>query len=49
MAVEDAAGRAAQPQFAAAAHRILAALVRDGAALGWLDPRRWPAGHWPWR
>jgi ribosomal protein S18 acetylase RimI-like enzyme len=36
--VADAAGQAADPGFVAAAHRILAALVRDGAALGWLDP-----------
>jgi ribosomal protein S18 acetylase RimI-like enzyme len=36
--VADAAGQAADPGFVAAAHRILASLVRDGAALGWLDP-----------
>jgi ribosomal protein S18 acetylase RimI-like enzyme len=36
--VTDAAGQAADPGFAAAAHRILATLVRDGAALGWVDP-----------
>ena len=38
MFVADAASQAADPGFAAAAHRILASLVRDGAALGWLDP-----------
>lgn len=26
------------PRFAASAHRIVADLVRDGAALGWVDP-----------
>lgn len=36
--VTDAAGQAADPAFAAAAHGILSALVRGGAALGWLDP-----------
>jgi len=36
--VADAAGQAADPAFAAAAHGILSALVRDGAALGWLEP-----------
>ncbi len=36
--VADAAGQAAKPAFAAAAHSILSALVRDGAALGWLEP-----------
>lgn len=36
--VADAAGLAADPGFLAAAHRILATLVRDGAALGWVDP-----------
>jgi len=36
--VADAAGLAADPGFVAAAHRILATLVRDGAALGWVDP-----------
>jgi ribosomal protein S18 acetylase RimI-like enzyme len=36
--VADAAGQAADPGFVAAAHRILATLVRDGAALGWVDP-----------
>jgi ribosomal protein S18 acetylase RimI-like enzyme len=36
--VADAAGQAADPGFVAAAHQILASLVRDGAALGWLDP-----------
>jgi ribosomal protein S18 acetylase RimI-like enzyme len=36
--VADAAGLAADPGFAAAAHRILDSLVRDGAALGWTDP-----------
>src|SRR5213076_6243 len=34
----DAAGLVADPGFVAAAHRILATLVRDGAALGWVDP-----------
>jgi hypothetical protein len=36
--VADAAGLTADPGFLAAAHRILATLVRDGAALGWVDP-----------
>ena len=36
--VADAAGLVADPGFVAAAHRILATLVRDGAALGWVDP-----------
>jgi ribosomal protein S18 acetylase RimI-like enzyme len=36
--VADAASRTADPGFAAAAHRILSTLVRDGAALGWVDP-----------
>lgn len=36
--VVDATGQAADPGFAAAAHRILADLVRSGAALGWLEP-----------
>ncbi|MGN6176225.1 MAG: GNAT family N-acetyltransferase, partial [Streptosporangiaceae bacterium] len=36
--VADAAGLAADSGFVAAAHRILATLVRDGAALGWVDP-----------
>jgi ribosomal protein S18 acetylase RimI-like enzyme len=36
--VADAASQAAESAFAGAAHRILAALVRDGAALGWLEP-----------
>lgn len=36
--VVDAAGRAADPGFAAAAHEIFASLVRAGAALGWLAP-----------
>ena len=34
----DAASQAADPGFVAAAHNILAALVRDGAGLGWVDP-----------
>jgi ribosomal protein S18 acetylase RimI-like enzyme len=38
MFVTDAAGQAADPGFVAAAHRILATLVRDGAAIGWVDP-----------
>ncbi|MFW6692516.1 GNAT family N-acetyltransferase [Streptomyces sp. MAR4 CNX-425] len=41
-AVLDAPALAAAPRlaagFPAAAHRLLAALVRDGAALGWVDP-----------
>jgi ribosomal protein S18 acetylase RimI-like enzyme len=36
--VADAASRAADPEFVAAAHRILDSLVRGGAALGWVDP-----------
>lgn len=36
--VVDAAPQAADPEFAAAAHRLLGALVSDGAALGWLEP-----------
>lgn len=38
MLVADAASESADPGFAAAAHRILDSLVRDGAALGWIDP-----------
>lgn len=36
--VVDAAGLAGRPGFVSGAHRILASLVRDGAALGWIEP-----------
>lgn len=36
--VAEAAGQAADPEFVAAAHRILDSLVREGAALGWVEP-----------
>ncbi len=36
--VADAARAVADPEFVAAAHRILDSLVRGGAALGWVDP-----------
>jgi ribosomal protein S18 acetylase RimI-like enzyme len=36
--VAEAAGQAADPDFAAAAHRMLDSLVRGGAALGWVEP-----------
>jgi ribosomal protein S18 acetylase RimI-like enzyme len=36
--VAEAASQAADPEFVAAAHRILDSLVREGAALGWVEP-----------
>lgn len=36
--VTDAAGKAADPAFVTAAHSLLASLVLDGAALGWVEP-----------
>ncbi|MEV4513607.1 N-acetyltransferase [Dactylosporangium sp. NPDC049525] len=37
-AVADATASSADPRFVAAAQRILADLVRGGAALGWVEP-----------
>ncbi|MEY6568243.1 GNAT family N-acetyltransferase, partial [Streptomyces sp. PGLac3x] len=37
-ATELAADRSREPGFAARAHRLLAELVRGGAALGWVEP-----------
>ncbi|KPC92218.1 GCN5 family acetyltransferase, partial [Streptomyces sp. NRRL F-6602] len=37
-ATELAADPAREPGFAAQAHRLLAELVREGAALGWVEP-----------
>ncbi|HEY4455186.1 MAG TPA: N-acetyltransferase [Pseudonocardiaceae bacterium] len=38
MVILDADGLTSEPGFAADAHRILAELVRGGAALGWVEP-----------
>jgi ribosomal protein S18 acetylase RimI-like enzyme len=36
--VTEASGQVTDPGFVTAAHRILDSLVRDGAALGWVEP-----------
>lgn len=36
--VAEATGQMTDPEFVTAAHRILDSLVRDGAALGWVEP-----------
>jgi ribosomal protein S18 acetylase RimI-like enzyme len=38
LVLADAADAAGDPRFMAQAHRILAALVADGAAIGWVEP-----------